>query len=31
VLLKLAEKQGTDVKAAASAILADKDVLQGLF
>ncbi len=34
VLLKLAEKQGEppyDVVAAAAAILADKDVLQGLF
>ena len=31
VLLRLAEKQGTDVKAAAEAILADKDVLEGLF
>lgn len=31
VLLKLAERQGTDVKAAAAAILADKDVLNGLF
>lgn len=31
VLLKLAEKQGTDVKSAAAAILADKDVLHGLF
>ncbi len=31
VLLKLAERQGTDVKAAAAAILADKDVLHGLF
>jgi D-ornithine 4,5-aminomutase subunit alpha len=31
VLLKLAEKQGTDVKTAAGAILEDKDVLQGLF
>jgi D-ornithine 4,5-aminomutase subunit alpha len=31
VLLKLAEKQGTDVKCAAQAILENKDVLQGLF
>ena len=31
VLLKLAEKQGTDVKRAATAILEDKDVLHGLF
>src|SRR5512139_1661525 len=31
VLLKLAEKQGTDVKAAAGAILDDKEVLHGLF
>ena len=33
VLLKLAHKQGTDVRAAAAAILAPagKDVLQGLF
>ncbi len=31
VLLKLAEQRGTDVKAAAAAILADKDVLHGLF
>jgi D-ornithine 4,5-aminomutase subunit alpha len=31
VLLKLAHKQGTDVKAAAAAILEDKDVLHGLF
>jgi D-ornithine 4,5-aminomutase subunit alpha len=33
VLLKLAEKQGTDVKSAAAAILnpAGKDVLHGLF
>ena len=31
VLLKLAERQGTDVKAAAAVILEDKDVLQGLF
>jgi D-ornithine 4,5-aminomutase subunit alpha len=31
VLLKLAEKQGTDVKSAAQAILENKDVLQGLF
>jgi D-ornithine 4,5-aminomutase subunit alpha len=31
VLLKLAEKQGMDVKAAAAAILDDKDVLHGLF
>ena len=31
VLLKLAEVQGTDVRSAATAILEDKDVLQGLF
>jgi D-ornithine 4,5-aminomutase subunit alpha len=31
VLLKLAEKQGTDVRSAATLILEDKDVLQGLF
>ena len=31
VLLKLAEKQGTDVKSAAAAILKDKDILHGLF
>jgi D-ornithine 4,5-aminomutase subunit alpha len=31
VLLKLAHKQGTDVKAAAAALLEDKDVLHGLF
>ena len=31
VLLKLAQAQGTDVKSAAAAILADKDVLHGLF
>jgi len=31
VLLKLAEKQGTDVKSAAQTVLEDKDVLQGLF
>jgi D-ornithine 4,5-aminomutase subunit alpha len=31
VLLKLTEKQGTDVRGAAAAILADKDVLHGLF
>lgn len=31
VLLKLAEKQGTDVRGAAAAILEDKDVLHGLF
>jgi D-ornithine 4,5-aminomutase subunit alpha len=31
VLLKLAEKQGTDLKSAASAILDDQDVLQDLF
>jgi D-ornithine 4,5-aminomutase subunit alpha len=31
VLLKLAEKQGTDVRAAARAILKDKDLLDGLF
>lgn len=31
VLLKLAERRGTDVKEAAAAILSDKDILQGLF
>ncbi len=31
VLLKLAEQRDTDVKAAAAAILADKEVLRGLF
>jgi D-ornithine 4,5-aminomutase subunit alpha len=31
VLLRLAEKQGMDVRAAAEAILKDKDVLTGLF
>ena len=31
VLLKLAQKQGTDVKSAAATILEDKDVLHGLF
>lgn len=31
VLLKLAERQGIDVKRAASVVLEDKDVLQGLF
>ena len=31
VLLKLAQKQGTDVKSAAQTVLEDKDVLQGLF
>lgn len=31
VLLRLAEKQGSDVRAAAKAILEDKDVLTGLF
>lgn len=31
VLLKLAEQRGTDVREAAAAILADKDLLQGLF
>ena len=31
VLLRLAEKQGSDVRAAAVAILEDKDVLTGLF
>lgn len=31
VLVKLAKKQGTDVKSAAAAILEDKDVLNGLF
>ena len=31
VLLKLSQKTGVDVRAAAQAVLADKDVLQGLF
>lgn len=31
VLLRLAEKNGTDVRAAAAAILEDEDVLEGLF
>jgi D-ornithine 4,5-aminomutase subunit alpha len=31
VLLRLAEKRGVDVRAAADAILEDKDVLTGLF
>jgi D-ornithine 4,5-aminomutase subunit alpha len=31
VLIRLAQKQGTDVKSAAAAILEDKDVLHGLF
>jgi len=31
VLLRLAEKRGTDIKGAAKAILEDKDVLQELF
>lgn len=31
VLLRLAEKQGCDVTSAAAAILADKEVLNGLF
>jgi D-ornithine 4,5-aminomutase subunit alpha len=31
VLLKLAEKRGTDIKGAAAAILEDKDILPGLF
>lgn len=31
VVLKLAQKNGTDVRAAAAAILEDKEVLQGLF
>jgi len=31
VLLRLAEKRGCDVRGAAAAILADKDVLNGLF
>lgn len=31
VLLRLAEKQGTDVRGAAAAILEDKDILEGLF
>jgi len=31
VVLKLAQKNGSDVRGAAAAILANKDVLQGLF
>ena len=31
VVLKLAQRDGVDVRAAAAAILANKDVLQGLF
>lgn len=31
VLLKLAEKRGTDIRGAAAAILEDKDILSGLF
>lgn len=31
VLLRLADKKGMDIKGAADAILADKDVLEGLF
>jgi len=31
VLLRLADQQGMDVKGAAEAIMADKDVLEGLF
>lgn len=31
VLLRLAEKDGTDVRAAAERILAEEDVLEGLF
>lgn len=31
VVLKLAQKTGTDVRGAAAAILGNKDVLQGLF
>ncbi len=31
VLLKLAERQGIDVKSAAAAIIADKEILNGLF
>lgn len=31
VLLKLAERQGGDVKSAAAAIIADKEILNGLF
>jgi len=31
VLLKLAARRGCDVRAAAAAVLADKEVLQGLF
>jgi D-ornithine 4,5-aminomutase subunit alpha len=31
VVLKLAQKNGTDVRAAAAAILENKDALQGLF
>lgn len=31
VLLRLADKKGMDIKDAADAVLADKDVLEGLF
>jgi D-ornithine 4,5-aminomutase subunit alpha len=31
VLLRLAQKNGTDVRQAAAAVLDNKDVLQGLF
>jgi D-ornithine 4,5-aminomutase subunit alpha len=31
VLLRLAEKQGIDVRSAAAAIMEDKDLLEGLF
>ncbi len=31
VLLKLAEQQGCDVKSAAAALIADKEILNGLF
>jgi D-ornithine 4,5-aminomutase subunit alpha len=31
VVLKLAQKRGSDVRSAAAAILEEKDVLQGLF
>jgi D-ornithine 4,5-aminomutase subunit alpha len=31
VVLKLSQKLGTDIRGAAAAILADKDVLNGLF
>ncbi len=31
VLLRLADKKGIDIKGAADAVMADKDVLEGLF